>query len=323
MDDFDGKRMFDRTLDSGHDRSNDGNNGREDDQTSPKRGMALRVKELEFGYPGNRENTLRGITFHVDRGEIFGFLGPSGAGKSTAQKVLMGIIRGYRGEAAVFGESLAASRAEMYERIGVSFELPNLYLRLTALENLRLFRSLYRGRTRDPEELLALVGLGENAHTRVEAFSKGMKMRLNFCRSLLPEPELLYLDEPTSGLDPGNARVLKDLILEEKRRGTAVFLTTHDMNVAAELCDRVAFLIEGRIAAADSPSRLMREEGERRVVVELRRDGVLDSREFELGALARNGDFLDFLDSGEVERIHTKEANLEQVFLAITGRSLS
>jgi fluoroquinolone transport system ATP-binding protein len=150
-----------------------------------------------------------------------------------------------------------------------------------------------------------------------------MKMRLNFCRSLLPEPELLYLDEPTSGLDPGNARVLKDLILEQKRRGTAVFLTTHDMNVAAELCNRVAFLVEGRIAAVDSPDRLMQEEGERRVVVELRRDGALDRREFELGGLARNAAFLGFLDSGEVERIHTKEANLEQVFLSLTGRSLS
>ncbi len=286
----------------------------------------IRVDDLCFSYPGNREDTLNSLSFSVAPGEIFGFLGPSGAGKSTAQKVLIGILRGYRGGFSLFGDTDPYSRRlrkNSYERIGVSFEFPNLYLRLTAMENLRLFASLYRGETRSPEELLSLVGLEDAAETRVEAFSKGMKMRLNFCRSLLPSPELLLLDEPTSGLDPGYARRLKDLILEEKRRGTTVFLTTHDMNTAAELCDRVAFLVQGRIAASDSPSNLMREEGQRRVVVDIRKNGSGYSREFPIEGLSRNGDFLRFLEEGETERIHTKEASLEQVFLAVTGRSLS
>ncbi len=159
----------------------------------------IRVRGLEFAYPKAQEPALRGMDFTVDRGEIFGFLGPSGAGKSTTQKVLIGLLRGHGGEAAVWGRDPLAWGPGYYERIGVSFELPNHYQKLTGLENLRFFASLYGGPTLDPMELLDAVGLADDANMRVGKYSKGMQMRLTFVRALINDPELLFLDEPTSG----------------------------------------------------------------------------------------------------------------------------
>ena len=138
--------------------------------------------------------------------KIFGFLGPSGAGKSTTQKLLIGLLRGHGGEATVWGRDPLEWGPNYYQRIGVSFELPNHYQKLTGLENLQFFASLYDGETLDPMQLLDAVGLAEDANTRVGKYSKGMQMRLTFIRSLINDPELLFLDEPTSGLDPVNAR---------------------------------------------------------------------------------------------------------------------
>jgi fluoroquinolone transport system ATP-binding protein len=190
----------------------------------------------------------------VGRGEIFGFLGPSGAGKSTTQKLLIGLLHNHGGEAAVWGRDPLDWGPDYYERIGVSFELPNHYQKLTGLENLRFFASLYGGATLDPMELLDAVGLADDAHTRVGKYSKGMQMRLTFARSLINDPDLLFLDEPTSGLDPVNARKVKNMILDLKARGRTVFFTTHDMATADGLCDRVAFVVDGTIVASDRPA---------------------------------------------------------------------
>ncbi|MDD5420273.1 MAG: ABC transporter ATP-binding protein, partial [Methanomicrobiaceae archaeon] len=199
----------------------------------------IRVSGLSFTYPGSPAPAIDGITFSVPKGEIFGFLGPNGSGKSTTQKIIIGLLKGYRGEVAVLGRDLAEWGPEYYERIGVCFELPNHYPKLTALENLHLFASFYEKETEDPLELLRLVGLEDDAGKRVESFSKGMRMKLNLARSLLHDPEILFLDEPTSGLDPSSARAVKDIILEKKRKGNTIFLTTHNMEVADELCDTV------------------------------------------------------------------------------------
>lgn len=199
----------------------------------------ISVYDLSYTYVGTTEPAVEDLRFEVKPGEIFGLLGPSGAGKSTTQKILIGLLRDYRRRVSVLGNDLGNWGSDLYERIGVSFEVPNHYLKLTGRENLTYFGSLYQGPTRDPLELLALVGLDEDADILVSQYSKGMKNRLNVARSLLHDPDLLFLDEPTTGLDPVNARRVKDLIRSQKKEGTTVFLTTHDMAVADELCDRV------------------------------------------------------------------------------------
>jgi len=282
----------------------------------------IRVEGLRFTYPGNAAETLRGLDFEVARGEVFGFLGPSGSGKSTTQKILIGLLRGYGGSVDVRGRGLREYGTEYYESIGVGFELPNHFLKLTGIENLRLFRALYRGRTRDPMELMRLVGLADDADQRVSAYSKGMKMRLNFVRALLPDPEILFLDEPTVGMDPVNARRIKDLVVELKREGKTVFLTTHNMNDADELCDRVAFLVEGELRLVDSPRALKVGHGRRQVVVEHRVEGQLAAERFEMDGLGDNLEFVRFLQDHEVETIHSQEATLEDVFIGTTGRRL-
>jgi fluoroquinolone transport system ATP-binding protein len=277
---------------------------------------------MTFAYPGVERRAVDGVSFEVERGEIFGFLGPSGAGKSTTQKVLIGLLRGYAGEIEVLGKDLKDWGPYYYERIGVSFELPNHYQKLTALENLNFFRSLYSKRTEDPRELLAMVGLENDADTRVSQFSKGMRMRLTFVRALLNRPELIFLDEPTAGLDPVNGRRMKEIILDLKREGRTIFLTTHDMTVADQLCDRVAFIVDGRIPVIDSPRELKIREGERKVRVEYRENGQIENREFSLDGLGNDEGFLSLLRGERIETIHTEEATLEDVFIGTTGRRL-
>ncbi|MDP8939172.1 MAG: ABC transporter ATP-binding protein [Actinomycetota bacterium] len=282
----------------------------------------IRVENLVFTYSGSDRRVVNGISFRVHRGEIFGFLGPSGAGKSTTQKILIGLLRGYDGEIEVLGKDLKDWGSDYYERIGVSFELSNHYQKLTALENLDFFRSLYSKGTEDPRELLTMVGLQDDARTRVSQFSKGMQMRLTFVRALLNRPELIFLDEPTAGLDPVNGRNVKEIILALKKQGRTVFLTTYDMTVADQLCDRVAFIVDGRISVIDSPRELKIWEGERKVRVEYREDGQITRREFSLDGLGDDKGFLSLLQGERIETIHTEEATLEDVFIGTTGRRL-
>jgi fluoroquinolone transport system ATP-binding protein len=285
--------------------------------------MIIDVHDLRHRYPGARVATLHGLDFHVDEGEIFGFLGPSGSGKSTTQKILIGLLDGWSGEVTVLGRRPSQSDPEFYEQIGVGFEQPNAYLKLSARENLEFVRALYAGDTADPLDLLDRVGLREHADIRVGEFSKGMRMRLNFCRALLPKPKLLFLDEPTSGQDPGHARLLRELILELRReRGTTVFLTTHNMTEAAALCDRVAFIVDGRIALIDEPRAATLRHGRRRVAVEWEDEGERTRAEFDLDRLLDDPEFTSLLRGRRIAAIHSLEATLEDVFLAETGRAL-
>ncbi|WP_232079235.1 ABC transporter ATP-binding protein [Mycobacterium conspicuum] len=291
---------------------------------SHRRPEVVEVRGLTFTYPKASEPVLRGLDFSIGRGEIFGFLGPSGAGKSTTQKLLIGLLRGHRGQAVVWGRDRLDWGPDYYERIGVSFELPNHYQKLTGLENLRFFASLYRGKTADPMQLLSKVGLAAHAHDRVGTYSKGMQMRLTFARSLINDPELLFLDEPTSGLDPVNARTIKNMILDLKACGRTVFLTTHDMTAADELCDRVAFVVDGKIVALDTPVELKVARSQRMVRIQYRRDrGALDAVEFPMDTLADNPGFHSLLCNHHVETMHSREASLDDVFVEITGRRLT
>jgi len=263
------------------------------------------------------------VAVAVERGEIFGFLGPSGAGKSTTQNVLIRLLDGYEGTITVLGRDLRAWDRDYYRRIGVAFEAPNHYLKLTAHENLRFFAGLHGGHTADPGGLLDRVGLAEDADKRVGEFSKGMRGRLTLARALLHRPELLFLDEPTAGLDPVTARRIRQVIREARDAGATIFLTTHDMATADELCDRVAFLVDGGIAALDAPRALRLAYGRRVVRVEAMRDGTRAVREFALDGLADDPDFQTLLRSGDVETIHTLETTLEDVFVRVTGRRLA
>jgi fluoroquinolone transport system ATP-binding protein len=283
---------------------------------------SLAVTGLDFTYPGTGEAAVRSISFAIAPGEVFGFLGPSGAGKSTTQKILIGLLKDYTGQVTVLGRDLRQWGSDYYTRIGVGFELPNHYTKLTARENLRLFASLYGAKTHDPDALLEQVGLLEDADKRVGAFSKGMQMRLNLARALLHDPELIFLDEPTAGLDPINARRIKEIVRELRGRGRTIFLTTHDMKVADELCDRVAFIVDGSIALVDSPRSLKIGYGSRNLRVEYHCNGNMAAQEFPMHGLGDNGDFFSLLHEHEVETMHTQEATLEDIFIRVTGRRL-
>ena len=280
------------------------------------------VKNLSFTYPGSPQETVKDISFSIDKGEIFGFLGPSGAGKSTTQKILIKLLQPFRGEVEILDKPLQEWTASFYNHIGVGFELPNHYRKLSAIENLRFFGSFYQREVRDPHELLEMVGLLEHADKRVEEYSKGMKMRLNFLRAIMHDPDMIFLDEPTAGLDPVNARLLKDIILDLRKAGKTIFITTHNMQDAEELCDRIAFIVDGELALINSPKALMLQFGERNVRVEYG-EQPLKSSEFPLDDLGKNQDFLRLLQNEPIHTIHTREATLEDIFIKVTGIHLN
>lgn len=282
------------------------------------------VEDLTFTYVTGTSPAIRGLTFGVEPGEIFGFLGPSGAGKTTTQNILIGLIKGWHGHVEVLGRPLANWGSELYRSIGVSFEAPNHYLKLTARENLEYFRALYDGHTDPVEEVLALVGLEDDMDKQVGEFSKGMKSRLNFARSLLHRPRLWFLDEPTVGLDPTNAVRVRQIIQQRQQSGVTTVLTTHDMVTAQMVCDRVAFIVDGQIATIDSPDALCRQYGRREIEVrwtEQGGDGEAAQR-FPLEDLADNAAFVEALRHPQLTSVHSQEATLEDVFVEVTGRHL-
>jgi len=282
----------------------------------------IKIQNLEFTYPKSNKKAINGVSFEIKKGEIFGFLGPNGAGKTTTQKIIIGLLKNYDGTVEILGRNLKTWKTELYNRIGVGFELPNHYQKLTAFENLELFASFYRRRTIPPMKLLEMVELEKDANQRVATFSKGMKSKLNFARSLLNDPEVLFLDEPTTGLDPVNSRLIKNIIKQQKEQGKTVFLTTHNMTDADELCDRVGFIVEGKISLIEKPKELKIKHGKKIVEVEYLKNDDLVSQEFDLKDLADNKSFLNLLRTGMVQTIHTKEATLEDIFIKVTGRKL-
>lgn len=282
----------------------------------------IEVNALTFAYPHSDTPTINQLNFHIEKGEIFGFLGPSGAGKSTTQKILIGLLKSYQGNVSILNKPLKSWDASLYEKIGVSFELPNHFLKLTARENLAYFGRLYDKSVRQPTELLELLGLAEDADTPVGQFSKGMKNRLTVARALLHNPDVLFLDEPTAGLDPANARRIKDLIRAQQQSGKTVFLTTHDMSVADELCDRLAFITAGEIRLIDAPQTLKIQYGQHRVRVEYLNDARSKTTEFPLENIGENNQFLTILQQHEIRTIHTLEASLEEIFIKVTGQEL-
>ena len=280
----------------------------------------IKVEDLSYEYPTSKGPVLKNLNFAIDKGEIFGFLGPSGAGKSTTQKVLYKILSDFTGRVSVQDRPLNDWGNEYFEKIGVGFELPNHYLKLTARENLKLFGSFYpKHNLHDLDALFESFGLAADSNKRVEEFSKGMKMRLNFIRAVMHDPDILFLDEPTAGLDPINAQRIKRYIVDLKNKGKTIFVTTHDMTTADELCDRVSFIADGEIRLTGKPSALKNQYGKHTVKVELQSG---QAAEFPIEALGTNPMFLDFISQNEILRINTQEATLEEVFIEVTGTAL-
>lgn len=277
------------------------------------------IHNLSYRYPGNASDTLHDLSIEIAPGEIFALLGPSGAGKSTTVHVLLGLLGAFTGAITIDGVSMNEPPPSIYNTIGVSFETPRFYPRLTARQNLALFASLYETPTIPANELLSRFGLADDIDTPVGSFSKGMQMRLSFCRAIMHQPGFLVLDEPTSGLDPGNAAVAKQAIRDLNESGTTILLTTHNMEVADQLSDRVAFVVDGRVATIDEPRNLKLTHGTRTVQIRTKSG---ETHVHPLPGLGVNDAFLSLLRTDSVETIHTQEVSLEEVFLRVTGQGL-
>jgi ABC-type multidrug transport system ATPase subunit len=284
-------------------------------------GEAIVVDDVRFSY--GKIRAVDGISFTVAPGEIFGFLGPNGAGKSTTIKMLTGMLQPHEGGISVLGIDLSSRKKEVQGRIGVCFEEKNLYIELTAKENLDFFARLFGIRGFNAQAALERVGLADRAKERVKTYSKGMRQRLMVARAFINQPDVLFLDEPTDGLDPVSSRAIRAIVKEEARRGAAVVLTTHDMSEADLLSDRVAFINEGKIVAIDAPENLKIKYGNRSVKVRTRSGDGVDEKSVPLGT-SEAEDLLKAA-AGDVNlmTIHTEEATLEDIFVEITGRGLA
>ncbi|MGI8643758.1 MAG: ABC transporter ATP-binding protein [Thermomicrobiales bacterium] len=264
-------------------------------------------------------HAVDGISFEVPPGEIFGLLGHNGAGKTTTIRVLTGRARPTRGEARIFGHDVVREWDQVKTQINLVFEDQNLYERFSGRDNLRIFANLYGVPDRRIDALLAEVNLTDAAKRKVKTYSTGMKQRLLIARALINQPRVLFLDEPTRGLDPASARDLRLLLAGLGKAGTTVFLTTHDMDEADELCQRVAFLSHGEIVALDTPRELKLRYGERQATV------LLDNREEHVIRLDDGADsakLAGWMRDGDVLTLHSHEGTLEDVFVELAGRSL-
>jgi ABC-2 type transport system ATP-binding protein len=278
---------------------------------------AIEARSLTRVFSGLR--AVDGITFAVQEGEVFGFLGPNGAGKTTTIRLLTGQLRPTAGHARVAGCDVVRELTLLKPQIGVVFEQQNLYERMSAQDNLDFAAQLFGVRRESVAAALQRVGLQGRAGDLVKHYSNGMKQRLLIARALLHGPQVLFLDEPTKGLDPSVARQIRALIVELAQRGMTVFLTTHYMEEADQLCHRVAFLNQGRVVALDTPARLKATSGQRslRLTLEsgkqirLSLDDPADGR--RVGELAA---------AGQVLTLHSEEPTLEDVFLRLTGKEL-
>lgn len=280
---------------------------------------AFSLQNVSFRYNAKRPLVLENVSLDIKQGTIFGLLGPSGAGKSTTQKLMTKLLSDYQGSINYFGKDLKKFDKSFYEDIGVGFEMPVHFNKLTAMENLSFFANLYKTNI-DYEALLVRVGLGEAKHQQVGQYSKGMKARLNFVRALLNDPKVIFLDEPTNGLDPSNARIIKDIILELKQAGKTVFISTHLMGDVEELCDEVAFIASGRLLAIDTPKNLKLKYGTTNVRVDYLEDGRAVQTQFPLHGINQNTAFFDVVKSKQIVSLHTDEVSMEKIFIDIVGK---
>jgi ABC-2 type transport system ATP-binding protein len=279
---------------------------------------AIEVENLSRSF--NSVRAVDNISFSVDSGEIFGFLGHNGAGKTTTIRMLSGQLRPSSGRGRVADCDVVTEQQRLKPLIGVVSEHQNLYERMSGRENLEFAAGLYGQDTQRINTVLEQVDLLDRAKDKVQHYSNGMKQRLLIARAILHRPQIVFLDEPTRGLDPVVGREIRRLIVDMSKEGVTIFLTTHYMEEADQLCDRVAFLSEGRIVALDTPDNLKTAHGQPQVNV------LLASGERVSVALdgeAAGRELAQLLSNGQVRTLHSAEATLEEVFIQLAGRRLS
>jgi ABC-2 type transport system ATP-binding protein len=279
---------------------------------------AIEVENLSRTF--NNLRAVDDISFSVDAGEIFGFLGHNGAGKTTTIRMLSGQLLPSSGRGRVAGCDIVTEQQRLRPLIGVVSEHQNLYERMSGRENLEFAARLYGTDTQLIDAALKQVDLLDRAKDKVQNYSNGMKQRLLIARSILHGPQIVFLDEPTRGLDPIVGREIRRLIVDMSKQGVTIFLTTHYMEEADQLCDRVAFLSDGRIVALDTPGNLKTAHGQQQVNVTLKNG--------ECVGLALDGEdagreLQQLLSNGQIRTLHSAEATLEDVFIQLAGRRLS
>lgn len=277
--------------------------------------ICIECRDIVMSFQENK--VLDGIDLKIAKGEIFGLLGPSGAGKTTLIKILTGQLRQKGGEAMLFGKDTRELANGDYTQVGMVLDNSGLYERLTCRDNLSLFAQIYRIPAGRIQEVLEQVGLGDAAKRPVNRLSKGMKQRLVLARAILHKPRVLFLDEPSSGLDPATVGEIHRLILKQRDQGTAIFLTTHNMEEAAKLCDNVALLNQGKIVEYGRPGEICLRYNHQKQVKILLRSG---KEVFLPNTRESAGKIEVYFQQEMVDSIHSTEPNLETVFLELTGR---
>lgn len=267
------------------------------------------------------KDALSSLSFSVREGEVFGFLGPSGAGKTTTIKVLTRQLLADAGEITLFGKPLDKLAQQAYDEVGVLTDNSGLYDRLTVYDNLLLFAEIKRLPKAKVDEALEAVELADARLKKAKTLSRGMRQRAMLACAIMHGPRLLFLDEPTASLDPGTSLQIHKLLRRLNSEGTTIFLTTHNMEEADKLCDRVAFLNNGVIAACDTPDALKVGHAKNEATARTKK-GAVHAVEKTAQGLRSLADRLE-ADGDALLTLHSKEPNLEEIFLSLTGRDLS
>lgn len=279
--------------------------------------MSGEIHTKDLCHSFGEKNVLNNISFEIGAGEIFGLLGPSGAGKTTLINILTGQLSCQKGEVSLFGRKQKELAKEDYQKLGIMMDNFGLYERMSCYDNLKFYQMLDGKKPEPIMEVLKQVGLAEAKKTQVSKLSKGMRNRLSFARAMLRSPQILFLDEPTSGLDPMTIDAIHEMVLQEKKRGTTIFLTTHNMHEAEKLCDNIALLNEGRIVEYGAPKEICRRYNHQKSIKLHLKNG----EDINLQHNRESGRQLaDYLERDEVETIHSTEPDLESVFLELTGK---
>lgn len=256
---------------------------------------------------------MDGISFEIQDGEIFGFLGPSGSGKTTMINILTNQLRADGGEAFLLGKPTHQLEASDLEQIGIVSDSSGFYEKMSLLKNLLIYAKLYGLDKARVEEVLAQVGLAESQDIKAEKLSTGMWQRMFLARALLNHPKVLFLDEPTSGLDPTTSKTIHELLLELKKAGTTIFLTTHDMNEAKLLCDRLSLLNKGCLIEYGRPDEIIQKYHEDKKVCLTYADGREEIHPFTA---------LNEIKTEQLVAVHSCEPTLEDIFIRLTGEKL-